>query len=108
MNPQKRDPNKILGADGVWRDGAEEKHLNDAFAACFRDLPGQRAIDYLRNHVLPATGPSRLLPNGAVIPVTDAELWHREGQRFLLALIETRIQHGRNDLPKLASQPDTA
>lgn len=94
---EKRDPNKFVGLDGIVRDVAEEKRLNDAFAACFRDLPGQRALDYLRSLTLfNVTGPK----------TTDAELRHLEGQRFLLALIEQRIQNGRSGLPNLPGQPD--
>lgn len=97
MTP-KRDPDKFIGLDGVVRPVAEEKQINDAFAACFRDLPGQRALDYLRSiTVFNVTGPG----------ATDAELRHLEGQRFLLALIERRIQHGRSGLPKLPG-PDSA
>ena len=102
-NPQ-RDPDKFVDLDGVIRNASEAKRLNDAFAACFRDIPGQVAIDYLRQHVLPATGPNRILPTGAILPVTDAELWHREGQRFILAMIEARIRHGRDGKPEIKSE----
>jgi hypothetical protein len=98
VTPPKRDPDKFIGLDGIVRPVAEEKRLNDAFAACFRDLPGQRAIEYLRSiTVFNVTGGK----------ASDAELRHLEGQRFLCALIEARIHHGRNDLPKLPgpSQP---
>lgn len=99
MTPPKRDPDKFIGLDGVVRPVAEEKRLNDAFAACFREIHGQRALDYLRSLTLfNVTGPK----------ATDAELRHLEGQRFLMALIEQRIQHGRNGLPSLPSQPDAA
>jgi hypothetical protein len=98
MTPRKLKPTEIVGLDGVIRDGTEEKRLNDAFAACFRDLPGQRAIEYLRSvTVFNVTGGK----------VSDAELRHLEGQRYLYALIEARITHGRNGLPKLSAS-DTA
>ena len=101
MTPPKRDPEKFIGLDGIVRPVAEEKRLNDAFAACFRDVAGERALAYLR---------SITLFNVTGGKATDAELRHLEGQRFLMALIEQRIQHGRNDLPRLPgpSQPDAA
>ena len=97
MTPN-RDPSKFVGLDGVVRDVAEEKRLNDAFAACFREIHGQRAIDYLRSiTVFNVTGGK----------ATDAELRHLEGQRYLCALIESRIRHGRDSLPKLPdAKPD--
>jgi hypothetical protein len=90
----------ILGADGMQRLAAEERRLNEAFAAAFAGEPGRAALDHLRAiTVLNVAGPA----------ISDAALRHLEGQRFLVALIQRRTDHGRNHEPKLADDAgDTA
>lgn len=90
-SPAAADP--IIGSDGVQRPAELERRLNEAFAAIFAGENGRVALDYLRSiTVLNVTGPA----------VSDAQLRHLEGQRFLVALIERRLDHGRNHEPKLA------
>jgi undecaprenyl pyrophosphate synthase len=86
VSPSPKPPRK-LSIDGFPRSPDVERRLNDLFAehaagsAAFREI-----LTYLRSITIEAvTGPG----------VSNDELRHREGQRFVVGLIEQRIQMGR-------------
>lgn len=70
------------GPDGILRSPAEEYRLNQAVAAAFRGANGIAVLNYLKSISLYAVhGPE----------ATNDQLRHREGMRFLYAIIEARI-----------------
>jgi hypothetical protein len=76
---------KHLGLDGFPRPKAEDEQISQNVNALFRTPTGAQVLKYLRSITIEAvTG------GGA----SDAELRHLEGQRFLVGLIERRVQHG--------------
>jgi len=83
-------PKAMTGTDGVTRLVEEERALNQAFVAHFNDERGQRILDYLRSITIDSVcGPA----------VDDGHLRHLEGQRFIVGVIEQRIQNGRDKVP---------
>lgn len=77
---------KQLGPDGLIRRPEDEKKLNDLAAATFRSRGAREFLTYLRSITIEAVGgPS----------ITDAELRHREGMRYLVGIIEQRIEKGK-------------
>lgn len=77
--------NKVIGSDGISRSRVENDLINMNIASLFSSETGQEVLKYLRSITIE-------LVNGA--NVSDAELRHLEGQRFLVGLIEQRIQQG--------------
>lgn len=78
---------KKTSIDGFARSADVERQLNDLFAhheagsAAFKEI-----LAYLRSITIEAVaGPA----------VSNDELRHREGQRFIVGLIEQRIHMGR-------------
>ena len=85
-----------IGADGVKRRREDEDELNDLAVSTFRSPGGQKFLSYLRSitiHNLQGPG------------VTDNELRHMEGQRYIVALMERRIENGRRLKPTTSSSP---
>lgn len=79
---------QVLGADGVPRKPEEEKELNQIMAATFKGRAGRKVIEYLRSITIEyVAGPN----------ISDTELRHREGMRYLVGIIETRISKGHNN-----------
>ena len=78
-------PLSVVGPDGVSRSEAQDRKLNQLGAAVFASAAGQEFLDYLRSITLHAVaGPE----------VTDIALRHREGMRYLYAIIEARRDAG--------------
>lgn len=93
------DPDTAVSpVDGVRRKRTHERELNELAAAAFAGEAGARFLKYLRaitiNHV---NGPG----------VAEKELLHLEGQRYLVAIIERRMDLGRQHEPKLDSERDS-
>jgi hypothetical protein len=88
----------VSPVDGVRRKKTRERELNELAAAAFASDAGARFLKYLRaitiNHV---NGPG----------VAEKELLHLEGQRYLVAIIERRMDLGRQHEPKLDSERDS-
>jgi hypothetical protein len=79
---------QVLGADGISRKPKEEEELNQIMAATFRGRAGRKAIEYLRSITIEyVAGPN----------ISDTELRHREGMRYLVGIIETRINKGQSN-----------
>lgn len=82
----KEQPNKELGPDGVLRPAEVEQRLNRTLATVFAGAAGQSALEYLRSITVNwVSGPNE----------SDASLRHREGMRFLYAVIEQRVERGK-------------
>jgi hypothetical protein len=74
-----------VGIDGYARTPVLEHKINTALAACFKGESGAVALDYLRSITQKAIcGPH----------ATDAQLRHTEGMRWVVGLIEKRIEEG--------------
>ena len=72
------------------RSAADEKKLNEIFKAVFKGPAGKTALDYLKSITLNSV-------NGPGIDTNS--LMHLEGQRFLVGLINRRVEDGRNGIP---------
>ena len=70
--------------DGFVRNEAEDNKVSLDIAALFKTPHGQSVLKYLRSITIESV-------TGA--GVSDAELRHLEGQRYLVGLIERRIKH---------------
>jgi len=75
-----------FGADGIKRKVDDEEELNRWAAQTFREPVAQKFLAYLK---------SITINNLQGAGVSTEELRHIEGQRYLVALIERRIEHGR-------------
>ena len=75
----------FISIDGFTRNKQEDDKINQNFASLFSTPTGQEVLRYLRSVTIEAV-------SGANI--SDAELRHLEGMRFLVALIEKRIASG--------------
>lgn len=73
-----------IGVDGFPRQKEEDEKISKNVAALFRGDAGREVLRYLRSVTLDAVA------GGGI---SDGELRHLEGQRFIVALIERRIQH---------------
>ena len=73
-----------IGVDGFPRRKEEDEKISKDIAALFRGDAGKEVLRYLRSVTLDAVA------GGGI---SDGELRHLEGQRFIVALIERRIQH---------------
>lgn len=88
----------VSPVDGVRRTKARERELNELAAAAFAGDAGARFLQYLRSITIHnVNGPG----------VAEKELLHLEGQRYLVAIIERRVDLGRQHEPKLDSERDS-
>lgn len=77
---------RTLGADGIERSIVEETELNTLAAQVFREPNAKLFLSYLKSITI-----NNLQGSG----VSDNELRHIEGQRYIVALMERRIENGR-------------
>jgi hypothetical protein len=83
-----------LGPDGLARTREQEDQLNQLFASVFRTAAAREVLSYLRAVTIEmVAGPE----------ITDAQLRHREGSRYLVGIIEARIAKGKQNVP---GEPD--
>lgn len=75
----------FISIDGFARSKEEDDKINQNLASLFSTPTGAEVLRYLRSVTIEAV-------SGANI--SDAELRHLEGMRFLVALIEKRIASG--------------
>ena len=75
-----------LSLDGYQRSQKDDEKISINITALFKDELGKDVLKYLRSITIEAV-------NGAA--VSDAELRHMEGQRYIVGLIESRIRHGQ-------------
>lgn len=75
----------FISLDGFSRSKDADDRISKDMTSLFATPTGQSTLKYLRSITIEAVnGPN----------VTDAELRHMEGQRYLVGLLERRIQHG--------------
>lgn len=77
---------RLLGPDGIARRPEDEAKINELAAATFKSKGAQEFLRYLRSITIEAVGGPQ---------ITDAELRHREGMRYLVGIIEQRIEKGK-------------
>lgn len=75
---------KHLGVDGYPRPQQEDEKISQHLLATFNTPSGMETLKYLKSVTIEAVS------GGAI---SDQELRHLEGQRFLVALIVKRINH---------------
>tara|TARA_B100000212_G_C27333507_1_gene515779 strand:- start:287 stop:565 length:279 start_codon:yes stop_codon:yes gene_type:complete len=86
MNKQtKTDNPQVTGLDGFPRNKNLEEEISLNFTHLFSSPTGQAVLQYLRSVTIEAVHGSA---------VTNDTLRHAEGQRYIVGLIERRIQHG--------------
>ena len=84
-----RAASRIVGLDGVRRTEEQEAQLNRLALAAFGGGEGAEFLAYLKSITVNLVlGPH----------ATDAELRQHEGQRYVVALIDGRMEHGRRQL----------
>ena len=73
-----------IGVDGYPRPKEEDEKISKDIKALLGSPAGREVLRYLRSITLDAVA------GGGI---SDGELRHLEGQRFIVALLERRIQH---------------
>ncbi len=78
-------PNKInIGVDGFQRDTIKDTQISKNIASLLESPTGKEVLKYLRSITIEmVNGPN----------VTTEELRHLEGQRYIVGLLERRVQH---------------
>ena len=77
---------KYLGVDGYQRPRDQDEKLSQDVLALFSTPLGMSVMQYLKSITVDAVaGPN----------ISDAELRHLEGQRYIIALIVKRINHAQ-------------
>lgn len=79
--------NNLIGLDNLQRPAEEEQQLNDTFAVVFGDPAGAKVLEYLRSISIETVGG----PN-----IDQQHLMHLEGQRYIVGLIQRRINKGKS------------
>ena len=75
-----------FGLDGFQRSQSEDQRISKNIDSIFKTPTGKEVLKYLRSITIESVqGPN----------ASDAELRHLEGQRYLVGLIERRINHGQ-------------
>tara|TARA_R100001163_G_C5051306_1_gene188095 strand:+ start:1010 stop:1258 length:249 start_codon:yes stop_codon:yes gene_type:complete len=75
-----------VGPDGYVRSPAQEKKLNKLMASIFVGAKGDEAMNYIRQITIEAvSGPE----------ISQDQLRHLEGMRYLAAIIQRRVIKGR-------------
>ena len=82
----KTPPTKSI--DGYLRSETEEAKLNKDFATVFSGDQGKVVLDYLKSITTETVAGPNITSNG---------LFHIEGMRFLMGIINTRIKKGEQD-----------
>jgi hypothetical protein len=79
------DSNNFVGIDGFRRKKSEDAIISKNVASLFSTDTGKEVLRYLRSITIESV-------NGAA--VSNDELRHVEGQRYIVGLIEGRINNG--------------
>ena len=77
-------PNRYIGIDGIERAKDKDQQISLNVKSVFSTPAGKEVLKYLRQITIESV-------NGAL--VSDDSLRHHEGQRYIVALIERRIDH---------------
>jgi|TARA_B100000427_G_scaffold324719_1_gene330327 hypothetical protein len=85
---KKEKPKIANSIDGYVRSEEDDLILNKHFANVFKGDEGKKVLDYLKSITIEAVaGPN----------IDGNRLFHLEGMRFLVGIINTRIKKGEND-----------
>ena len=84
MSSKKQTKQVNIGVDGYQRTKEVDEQISQNFAHLFSSDTGKEVLRYLRTITIE-------IVHGA--NVTTEELRHIEGQRYVVGLIETRINH---------------
>lgn len=76
---------RVLGPDGLPYTPQENQRINELMATVFGRGAGAEALTYLRSITIELIGGPE---------ITDAQLRHREGARYLVGIIEARMRKG--------------
>lgn len=80
-----------LGIDGIQRNEAQEQKISFNVSEIFKTPTGAEVLKYLRSITIEmVNGPN----------VSTEELRHIEGQRYIVGLLEQRIQHAHRSKNK--------
>ncbi len=75
----------LIGLDNIQRKPQDEENLNTLFYKLFTTTGGSQVLKYLKSLSIEAVaGPE----------VSDQQLRHLEGQRYLVGLIQRRVNKG--------------
>ena len=78
-------PKTLIGLDNIQRKPEDEENLNALFYAFFNTPSGSHILKYLKALTLEAVaGPE----------ISNEQLRHLEGQRYLVGLIQRRMNKG--------------
>jgi len=78
---------RCIGLDNLERPIAEEEALNSMFSVAMTTPTGSAILTYLKSMTLESVaGPE----------ITDAHLRHLEGQRYIVGLIQRRVNKGKS------------
>lgn len=83
----KTKPNRIVGLDNFERSPEEETRLNFVFESVFKTDAGADILKYLRMITIEAV---------AGAEISDNQLRHIEGQRYIVGLIQRRLNKGKS------------
>jgi hypothetical protein len=76
--------NNNIGIDGLQRKKEDDEIISKNILATFNTPSGKETLSYLRGLTLDSVaGPN----------ISDGELRHLEGQRYIIALISRRMNH---------------
>ena len=84
--------NKVnIGIDGFQRSRESDVEISQNIAEIFNTPTGKEVLRYLRSVTIEmVAGPNE----------DTNSLWHREGQRYIVGLIEQRIAHAQRSKDK--------
>jgi len=82
LKDNKAQSKPVNSIDGYTRSPETEKKLNQIFGSVFKGDDGKQVLSYLRSITTEAVAGPNMSTN---------ELFHLEGRRFLLAIIQSRI-----------------
>ena len=78
-------PNMLIGLDNIQRRPEDEENLNALFYALFNTPSGSQVLKYLKSLTIEAVaGPE----------ISNESLRHLEGQRYLVGLMQRRMNKG--------------
>jgi hypothetical protein len=91
-----KQPQRVLGPDGFGYSPARNRELDDLAVATFGRGAGREFLSYLRSITIEAVGGPE---------ITNDQLRHREGARYLVGIIEQRIAAGHKRRRAKHEQP---
>ena len=80
-----KEPDSYVAFDGIQRRRTEDEHISNNVSTLFNSELGREVLHYLKGiRVNAVSGPN----------ISDGELRHLEGQRYIVGLIDRRLRHG--------------